>query len=134
MYPLIACTRNPNWNFIGTDIDDEIIKYAIENVKSNPQFSTRIQIIKNETRNLIFPFNFRSLLSDITSPIFVITNPPFYADSADLSTRRAFKRQKSNSGQCEMTSGEFGTELGGEIGFIKQMIKESLELDRNTIM
>ena len=55
-------------------------------------------------------------------------NPPFYADSDDLESRRAFKRHKPPSGKWEMGPEELGTELGGEVGFVKKMIEEGKDL------
>lgn len=97
----------------------------------NPEIKFRIQIIKNPDSTQIFPDILINLL-DQTSPKFVLCNPPFYTDSIDLDSRRAFKRHKPISGQWEMSHEELGTELGGEVGFIKKMIQESIELkDKN---
>lgn len=101
------------------------------NLDMNPEIKSRIQIIKNPNSTQIFPDNLIDLLDQTTSK-FVICNPPFYTDSIDLESRRAFKRHKPTSGQWEMSQEELGTELGGEIGFIKTMIQESIELkDKN---
>lgn len=97
----------------------------------NPKFKSRIQIIKNPDSTQIFPDILINIL-DQTISKFVICNPPFYTDSIDLESRRAFKRHKPTSGQWEMSHEELGTELGGEVGFIKKMIQESIELkDKN---
>ena len=94
----------------------------------NPEIRNRIQIVKNPDSQCIFPESLLKLL-DSTSPKFVMCNPPFYTDSVDLESRRAFKRHKPTSGQWEMSHEELGTELGGEIGFIKQIIQESIKLE-----
>lgn len=128
---MIGCVRNENWNFIATDIDDEIIEHARSNVNMNPKIRDRIQIVKNPDPSQIFP---ETLELNLTTPKFVMCNPPFYIDSDDLEARRAFKRHKTISGQWEMSKEELGTELGGEIGFIKKLIKESAELSGKNIL
>ena len=134
IYPLIGCSRNENWNFIATDVEEEIIKYAKKNVEMNPEISDRIQIIKNPDSTCIFPEELINLLdANATTSKFVLCNPPFYTDSIDLESRRAFKRHKPISGQWEMSQEELGTELGGEIGFIKKMIQESIGLNDKNI-
>ena len=125
IYPLIACKRNPNWTFLATDIDDNAIKYAADNVERN-NLQDVIKIIKNPDANTIFP---SELISAITSrpgtTVFLVCNPPFYTDTEDLEARATFKRHKPNN--MTMTKDELGTELGGEVGFIKKMISESVE-------
>jgi 23S rRNA A1618 N6-methylase RlmF len=96
----------------------------------NPDIKDRIQIINNPDSNSIFPDN---LILDSITPKFVVCNPPFYTCSNDLETRRAFKRHKPTSGRWEMRQEELGTELGGEIGFIKKLIQESIELKEKNI-
>lgn len=129
VYPLIGCARNQNWTFLATDIDDEIIKHAQNNVDMNPSIKDRITIIKNNDPLRIFP---DSLPMNESKFKFVVCNPPFYADSEDLETRRAFKKHKPNSDRCEMSKSELGTDLGGEIGFIKKIIDESSEASLST--
>ena len=119
---MIACKRNPNWNFLASDIDDQIINYARKNVEAN-YLQDRIKIIKNPDPNAIFPQDLIYSFST-KNPSFLICNPPFYTDVEDLESRSTFKRHKANN--MVMTKDELGTELGGEVGFIKAMISESL--------
>lgn len=124
---MIGCSRNEAWTFLATDIDNDIIKFAQNNIILNPEISERITIVKNDNNLLIFPDNLKIQLKS-KSPKFVVCNPPFYDDSQDLESRRAFKKHKPTSDRCEMVESELSTELGGEIGFIKKMIDESIEL------
>ena len=124
IYPLIACKRNPNWTFLATDIDDNAIRYAIDNVKRN-NLQNVIKIIKNPVANTIFPSELISAITSRPGTLFLVCNPPFYTDTDDLETRATFKRHKPNN--MTMTKDELGTELGGEVGFIKKMISESVE-------
>lgn len=129
VYPLIGCARNPNWTFLATEIDDEIISYARENCERNSEIiGDRVTLIKNEDAAVIFPQSLFDHLSSSPAIKFVMCNPPFYTGSDDLESRRAFKRHKPVSGQWEMKETELGTKLGGEIGFIKKMIDESRKL------
>lgn len=132
IYPLIGCSRNENWNFIATDVEDEIIKYAQKNLEMNPEMGDRIQIIKNPDSACIFPKNLINLLDTSTSK-FILCNPPFYTDLSELESSRAFKRHKPTLGRWEMSQEELGSELGGEVGFIKKMIQESIRLNDKNI-
>ena len=98
-------------------------------MESNKLIADRINLIKNPDPFQIFNFELlRKLLKNDQNQKFVLCNPPFYTNQTDLELRRSFKRHKPVSGNWQMTEGEMGTELGGEVGFIKKMIQESLEL------
>lgn len=108
---------------MATDIDDQIISYAIRNIESN-HLQNRIKVLKNPDPKTIFPQALMSLIPK-TGPVFLLSNPPFYTDAQDLESRASFKRHKPNN--MAMTRDELGTELGGEVGFIKAMIAESVD-------
>lgn len=129
---MIGCARNENWNFIASETDNEAIEYAQSNVEMNPDMINRVRIVKNPHFSRIFPDELVNVLDRETFK-FIVCNPPFYANSTDLESRRAFKRHKPISGQWEMTQEELGTELGGEVGFIKKMIQESIDLKEKNI-
>ena len=109
---------------MATDIDDEVINYAIENIEKN-SLQNRIKVIKNPDSSTIFPSSLITSILSVSHPSFLVCNPPFYSDTEDLESRSTFKRHKPNN--MVMTKNELGTELGGEVGFIKKMISESIK-------
>ena len=109
---------------MATDIDDEVINYAIENIEKN-SLQNRIKVIKNPDSSTIFPSSLITSILSVSHPSFLVCNPPFYSDTEDLESRSTFKRHKPNN--MVMTKDELGTELGGEVGFIKKMISESIK-------
>ena len=109
---------------MATDIDDEVINYAIENIEKN-SLQNRIKVIKNPDSSTIFPSALIASILSVSHPSFLVCNPPFYSDTEDLESRSTFKRHKPNN--MVMTKDELGTELGGEVGFIKKMISESIK-------
>ncbi|GLB43625.1 putative protein of unknown function (DUF890) [Lyophyllum shimeji] len=45
IYPLLACTLEPTWTFVATELDDRSFTYARDNVRSNG-LSDRIRVVK----------------------------------------------------------------------------------------
>lgn len=89
----------------------------------------RIKLLKNPDSKRIFPDCLIKSIGETDAQFkFLTCNPPFYTGVDDLEERRGAKRFKPTLGQWSMTEGELSTELGGEFGFISQMIKESLLL------
>jgi 23S rRNA A1618 N6-methylase RlmF len=78
IYPLLGCSTNPSWNFLGTDIDERSVKYAKENVKKN-NLQDRITIKYNPDPRKIF-------VLDVDMPIYTFSmcNPPFYNSQEEL--------------------------------------------------
>jgi 23S rRNA A1618 N6-methylase RlmF len=113
IYPLLGCRLHDNWNFIATEVDLESVQIAQKNVNQN-NLSKRIQIIPVSD----------SLSTPILQPIchetfsFTMCNPPFFELSKVLPLDTA-------AGQSA-TMSETMT-LGGEVGFVNQMVKESIQ-------
>ncbi|KAG0174565.1 hypothetical protein DFQ30_003777 [Apophysomyces sp. BC1015] len=107
IYPLLGCATRSNWKFMGTgqDIDERSIQYARKNVMRN-HLEDRIKIKHNDNPE-------RILLLD-----------------GDESSREEIDEGLQNkelepSAVCTGTDNEMIT-TGGEYGFIKRMINESL--------
>ncbi|KAI9336819.1 ribosomal RNA large subunit methyltransferase F-like protein, partial [Obelidium mucronatum] len=115
IYPLLACRRNTLLRFLALDIDSRQIDYAKENVKLN-SFTDVISVVLNEEKNHILP---KMLLGD-TKYAFCMCNPPFYRNTAE--SHRVKINETSNS-FCRSRT-EMITE-GGELGFLKKLLKES---------
>ena len=118
IYPLLGCSICPHWKFIGVEIDNESIKFCRDNVARNG-LDERITIVKANDKELI-PSQYAGNID------FVICNPPFYYSKQQILDGKAAKSVDS-SGECTGTLQEMITK-GGEVEFIKTMIKESLKL------
>ncbi|ORY46517.1 S-adenosyl-L-methionine dependent methyltransferase [Rhizoclosmatium globosum] len=122
IYPLLACRRNASWKFLALDIDSRQVDYATENVKKN-SFTGRISVVLNEENTSILPSD---LISE-TRYEFCMCNPPFYRNATEIQQSRASKSE-SPSAICTGSRTEMITE-GGELEFLKRLLKESLNLN-----
>lgn len=60
-----------------------------------------------------------------------LCNPPFYASRDEMARSAAGKRKAPNA-VCTGTSNEMVYEAGGEVGFVKRLIADSLEVSQTT--
>ncbi|KAI2641252.1 hypothetical protein GGS21DRAFT_487591 [Xylaria nigripes] len=122
IYPLLGCVQRPAWHFMATDIDSESLSSARANARLN-DLESRIRIVHHTASDsLISPSDW-----DHADTIdFVMVNPPFYASDAEMLD---LARQKSlpPHSACTGAPVEMVCE-GGEVGFVKRMITESLAL------
>ncbi|KAF7732015.1 hypothetical protein EC973_007120 [Apophysomyces ossiformis] len=117
IYPLLGCASRRNWTFLGTDIDKRSIRYARENVKRNG-LDSRITIKHNDNPERIF------LLDEDRTYHFCMCNPPFYSSQEEIEEGLRNKELEP-SAVCTGSDNEMVT-AGGEYGFIKRMINESV--------
>ena len=128
IYPILGA-REYDWNFIASDIDPSSVKAAKANVNANKNIknliSCRLQKCKdNIFDNVIGPNDYFHL---------TMCNPPFHKSLAEASkgTERKWKNLKKDNVKQNTDVLNFGgqkAELwckGGELAFIRQMIKES---------
>ncbi|ORX56176.1 hypothetical protein DM01DRAFT_1334670 [Hesseltinella vesiculosa] len=117
IYPLLGCRSNPNWHFLGTEIDEESLHCAQANVMAN-QLDNRITLVLNNDsfRIFVLPVN--------TTYDFCMCNPPFYASMKELEEGLRNKELEP-SAVCTGSNSELITD-GGEFAFIKRMILESV--------
>jgi len=132
VYPLIA-QYEYDWHVVGSDINPQAIEAARKIVAANPALSTAIECrLQTSSSNI-----FHGIIS--SDEIFDITlcNPPFHASEADASagTRRKLKNLSGGvarqSRKPQLNFGGKNAELwckGGELGFVRKMIKQSAEL------
>ncbi|CDH57335.1 duf890 domain-containing protein [Lichtheimia corymbifera JMRC:FSU:9682] len=118
IYPLLGCARNPKWHFLGTEIDEASFNYAKENVEWN-QLQDRISLRLNGNPSRIF------MLEDTRKYAFCMCNPPFYESKEEVDEGLENKELEPSS-ICTGSTNEMITP-GGELQFIGQIIKESLE-------
>jgi 23S rRNA A1618 N6-methylase RlmF len=127
IYPLIGVKKNENWGFFASDVDNESCKHALENIARN-QLQSRIIVVHNPDNKTILSVIFDNPKAKDIAFAFCMTNPPFYDGPGDLASSRQLKGDDTYcpiDGPSEYTDSEYFFQ-GGEAGFIKIMIEESL--------
>ncbi len=127
IYPLLGNSIY-NWSFVGSEIDDKALDAAQQNLYANPQFRGKVILRIQENTNQILEGIIKS--DDVFD--LVICNPPFHESqaAAEAGSRRKVKNLKGKVGKkVQLNFGGVSNELwceGGELAFIKTMIKESI--------
>jgi 23S rRNA (adenine1618-N6)-methyltransferase len=125
IYPLIG-HREYGWSFVGADLDARALRSAARIVAANPGLSGAIGLRLQQDPGLIF--------SGIVAPgeFFDLTlcNPPFHSSLREAQEAARTKWQKLGRGTgSQRNFGGQGAELwcpGGEVGFLRRMIEESV--------
>lgn len=116
VYPLLGAKKN-NWSMVATEIDDESIKYARENVIRN-NLESLITVVKVSKD---------SLLSGVEGDFdFCMCNPPFFSNVQELQPgfkARKLDRPRPKNAFC--ASVDEVVAKGGEVDYISKLIKES---------
>ncbi|KAG6856825.1 hypothetical protein H0H87_000300 [Tephrocybe sp. NHM501043] len=150
IYPLLACSLEPSWKFIATELDPESYTHAEANVRVN-RLDDRIRVVKvNEVDASLNDhdaddphFGFDGLFyegkcleeaSPSQNPIpnpdstpkiqFTLCNPPFYSSASDILDSETMKEQGA-LGACTGAPVEMITP-GGEARFVGAMVRESV--------
>jgi 23S rRNA (adenine1618-N6)-methyltransferase len=128
IYPIIG-NETYQWSFVGTDIDENAIqnckKIITENSKLIDAISLQLQV---EPR-----FIFKDIILPEDKFAFTICNPPFHSsqeEATKASLRKVNNLEDKKSSKPILNFGGQNAELwctGGEIGFITQMIYESVK-------
>jgi len=140
IYPILA-SQIYNWHCIGSDINPKSIENVAEIIASNPCLKDNFKLRVQNDKNCIF----KGIIQDGEFFDVTVCNPPFHAsqDEATKSNQRKINNLARNRRKIISTDGNkrdampespilnFGgveAELwckGGEIAFIKKLIKES---------
>ncbi|OTA63261.1 DUF890 domain-containing protein [Hypoxylon sp. EC38] len=121
IYPLLGCTQRPSWSFIATDVDAKSLAYAHKNARLN-NLESRIHVVGRSVIDCLIPLDDLGL----ETIDFVMVNPPFYTSEAELMD---LARQKSRPPNTACTGAPIEMVCdGGEIGFVRRIINESLVL------
>jgi 23S rRNA (adenine1618-N6)-methyltransferase len=126
IYPILGVVEY-GWSFIGSDIDDRSIASAQKIVDANEQLAGKIELVLQTSP----PRVFRHVIKEGAQVDVVICNPPFHAtiEEAHKGTKRKVQNLtgKKWDGETKNFSGEKNELVveGGEINFIRNMIKES---------
>lgn len=132
IYPIIGVTEY-NWNFIGSDINEDSIASAQHIINANPQLSDKIELRLQKNRKNIF----YGVIGVADKIDVTLCNPPFHA-SAEEAQKGTLRKIKNLSGKKvktpELNFAGISNELicdGGEHQFIHNMIKESKKFAAN---
>ncbi|GAA4649750.1 23S rRNA (adenine(1618)-N(6))-methyltransferase RlmF [Kistimonas scapharcae] len=131
IYPIIG-TQCYGWQFTASDIDPVSVKTARLIVSTNSCLKNRISVLQQSDSRRIF----RGIIKAQDRFDATLCNPPFHASMAEANAGSTRKWKNLNQGKQRVTASpklNFGgqkAELwceGGELRFLKQMIRESAE-------
>jgi len=132
IYPLLGCSRNQNWTFVATESNEVSVEWAQKNVLKN-KLEERVKIVHVRDTDIL-----QGVIKDLSETFdFCMCNPPFFSiDEMGVGNVESPKEDPGGSrpppiGLNSPKESERQAE-GGEVQFIKQMIKDSLEL-RETV-
>lgn len=128
IYPIIG-NYNYQWSFVGTDIDENALQNCKKIISENPKLIDVISLqLQVEPRYI-----FKNIILPEDKFAFTICNPPFHASQEEATQSALRKVNNLNDAKSNKPILNFGgqnAELwcsGGEIGFITQMIYESVK-------
>lgn len=132
IYPIIG-SQAYGWRFSATEIDPLSLKTARLIVQSNRSLSKQVKIRQQKQKQFIL----RKIIEDKDRFDLIVCNPPFHSSKAEVleANSRKFKNLGGgNSGKSSNSNfGGSENELwcpGGELSFIKKMIRESCDFSR----
>lgn len=131
IYPIIGHCEY-DWDFVGSDIDLTSINSAQKIVKNN---SLSVNIRHQENINHFF----RGIINPNELFDVTVCNPPFHASQAEAISANMKKIKNLKGEKPNKPNPSFGgmhNELwceGGELRFIKNMIKESKQFEKNVL-
>lgn len=120
IYSLLAAKKF-NWNMVALEIDQENFSFAENNVQRNDMCG-KVQVHLQSDRNVIFKELFQKDNSKKYN--FCMCNPPYFENNGKLPMNRKRRREAKNEPSGNSTELVFE---GGEVEFIKKIIKESVE-------
>ncbi|QKF77525.1 23S rRNA (adenine(1618)-N(6))-methyltransferase RlmF [Arcobacter defluvii] len=134
IYPIIGVSVY-GWQFLGSDIEKSSIESVLNIINSNEILKENIKVLQQENPSNIFV----NIINKDEKYDFTLCNPPFHKslDEALAGNKRKVQNlTKQKSTKSALNFGGKNNELwceGGEIVFIKNMIKESLAFSKNCL-
>ena len=127
IYPIIG-TQEYAWSFVGTDVDATAIQSATGIVQHNDALKEKIELRLQKDKHSMF----KNVVLEGERFDFSMCNPPFH-ESAEMALTRSKRKLKNlqGGGKVSKVVRNFGGQAnelwypGGEVAFIKKMIKES---------
>lgn len=125
IFCLLSVRMNCAWKMFALEIDKDNVKFAQENISRN-QLNDNVIVIAQDDKLSLFDKLFEY---DPRQKTFCICNPPFFRSSDEVinSQNRTGKRKPPKSKNSGSPS-ELVFEDGGELGFVKRILTESIEL------
>jgi len=134
IYPIIGNTTY-GWSFVGTDIDEKALQNCKKIIADNPKLIDAVALqLQIEPR-----FIFKNILLPEDKFAFTICNPPFHAspeEAAKSALRKVNALESIKSDKPVLNFGGQNAELwckGGELGFLTQMIYESVKYPKQCL-
>ena len=134
IYPIIGVSVY-GWSFTGSDIDKVSIQSAQNIIDSNESLKGNITVKLQENMKNIF----KGIINSDDKYDFTLCNPPFHKSLEDTlagNKRKIQNLTKQDNAKNALNFGGKNNELwceGGEVAFIKKMIKESFEFSKNCL-
>ncbi len=131
IYPIIG-NGLYNWNFTGSESNQESYENCLNILRDNPHFQSKIKIVFQKDSTKIFD----NIVSENDHYDAAICNPPFFKDEEDAlkagnrKWRNLNMKHKLNQRNFSGTNSELHYP-GGELGFINNIISESLHYPKN---
>lgn len=126
VYPLIG-VKEYGWNFIGSDVDRSALEAAQKNIDEN-HLNSQIEL-RLQTGDSIF----KGIIKAQEKITACMCNPPFHASAEEAAEGSHRKMKNLGIKTGTLNFGGRSNELwvpGGEVAFIKKLIKESGEMAR----
>lgn len=116
-----------DWHIKGSDIDETAVFYAKKNISQSAKLLAQITITHQTERGHIF----KGIINKDEFFHFTVCNPPFHKSEMEAlkASMRKWKNLKKSDNLNNLNFGGSANELwcnGGELLFIKRMIKESV--------
>ncbi|XP_058831124.1 U6 small nuclear RNA (adenine-(43)-N(6))-methyltransferase [Topomyia yanbarensis] len=125
IYPLLCVSRSKHcWKMVGLEQAVDSVRYARANVERNGLTGCIEIVQQNRNESTVLRDFFESRSNDKFD--FCMCNPPFYDDDG-MERQNRTGRRKEASNASSGSREELHVE-GGEVGFVKKIIEESLEL------
>jgi 23S rRNA (adenine1618-N6)-methyltransferase len=128
IYPIIGNSVY-GWSFVGTDIDEKAIENCSKIIGANPKLVDAISLQQQTESRFIF----KNIITPEDKFTFTICNPPFHSSQEEAtkgSLRKISNLENRKATTPVLNFGGHNAELwceGGELGFITQMIYESVK-------
>lgn len=113
-----------DWSMVGTEVDPLALKTAKALIGINPVLQEGIRLRQQKHPRFIL----EGIIRENDFFHATVCNPPFYASEAEAAEVNARKRKKLKLGEVGRTVAGQPAELwteGGELSFLRQLIKES---------
>ena len=128
IYPLIG-HREYGWSFVGSDIDATALASAARILAANPGLGEAIQLRRQTDRKATF----KGVIQPGERFDLTLCNPPFHGSMGEVraATRAKWRKLGRGLNGPARNFGGQGAELwceGGEAGFLRRMITESVGL------